>query len=151
MEVNLIQHTLHVDLSQAHEGEIYWLHANGKRHELIEHTDESRENCKCEAPHLASIPDTQLTHYTQETVSLPKNQVIRVHLKHTLTTFDAAEGASGSYHSSIIHPPAGGDPDAPVHGHINWVSTAKALIFHHADLITHDPDIAKKRNEGNKK
>ena len=147
-------HVIHADLRDAHEGESYWLHAAGRRYELKPHTDQTRAQHRATAPHLAQVPDHQLTHFTEQSVTLPKDQVVRVHIKHTLNTFNAPQGATGSFHSAIIHrsllndgggtvqPPAGGDPANPSHHHINWTSTAQSLIFHHPDLITHDPDLA---------
>ncbi|WP_417838269.1 hypothetical protein [Tritonibacter scottomollicae] len=136
-------HVIHADLSHAHAGEDHWLHAAGRSYELVPHDDASRAEARKAAPHLLSVDDHTLTHFTSEPVMLPRNQVVRVHIKHSLNTFDVADDAShGSTHSGIVQPPAGGDPEAPVHHHINWTSTAAALIFHHPDLITHDPDVA---------
>lgn len=138
------EHVFHTDLSAAHAGETYWLHAAGRRYELTEHSDETRAAARLAAPHLSDVPDHQLTHFTEMPVILPRDQVVRVHLKHTLDTFDVpANASSGSYHSGIVQPPAGGNPAPPVHNHINWTSTAVALLFHHPDLVTHDPEVAK--------
>jgi len=140
---DLHHHVIHTDLSQAHSGERYWLHAAGCSYELQEHCDDTRTKARVAAPHLQHVPDEQLTHFTTKPVMLPRTQIVRVHLKHTLDTFDTADDAThGSYHSGIVQPPAGGDPSQPVHHHIDWTSTATALIFHHPDLVTHDPDVA---------
>lgn len=137
----------HVDLTDSHVNEVYWLHACGKRHPLKAHCAESRAKLRATAPHLNAIPDHRLTHYTAEAVEMPAHQVVRVHLKHTLNTFPEAQGTHGVGHVAIHVPPpaarlaalaATGD----VHQqHIDYVSTAKALLFHHADLINNDPDI----------
>ena len=136
-------HVVHVDLSDAHPGETHWLHAAGRRYELKQHDADSRTSARAAAPHLEAVADENLTHYTEEHVTLPLDQVVRVHVKHSLNTFESAEADStGASHASMVPPPPGGDPGKPVHHHINWTSTAKALIFHHPDLITHDPTVA---------
>lgn len=149
----------HVDLSDAHPGETYWLHANGQRFDLAAHDSTSRTQARAQSPELATVPDEQLSHFTANPVALPGDQVIRVHIKHSLRTFPEFEGDSGSYHAYIhippvaenapgelettVAPPVGGNPPPPFHHHINWIGTAKALIFHHPGLITHTPAIAK--------
>lgn len=139
---NWIRHVIHTDLRGAHPGETYWVHAAGRGVELRPHTEDTLAQLRREAPHLAATPDHTLTHFSVEPVLLPANQVMRVHLKHSMTGFGCGDDESGSFHSGIVPPPPGGDPDTPVHQHINWTSTAKSLIFHHSDLITHDPEIA---------
>jgi hypothetical protein len=137
----------HADLSDAHPGEEYWLHAFGKRHSLVPHTEESRALARVAAPHLTAVPDENLTHYTAEAVELPADQVVRVHLKNSLNTFPDAKGVHGVSHVAIhIPPPADqletmAEAGAAHHQSINYVSTAKALVFHHADLINNDPNI----------
>ena len=70
----------HADLSDAHPGEEYWLHALGRRHALVAHTARSLARLREQAPHLAQVPDQQLTHYTEMPVELPADTVVRVHL-----------------------------------------------------------------------
>ncbi|MEM9593386.1 MAG: hypothetical protein AAGD06_03955 [Acidobacteriota bacterium] len=142
------QHVFHVDLSQSHEGEEYWMHAAGRGYPLAPHTEESRARLRSAAPHLADVPDHKLTHFTAKPILLPRSQVVRVHVKHTLSMLGESggpdkKGGTGSYHSAVVQPPAGGDPAPAHHHHIDWTSTAKSLVFHHPDLITHDPDVAK--------
>jgi len=136
----------HADLSDAHPGEDYWLVARGRRHRLIPHTADSRAKARAGAPHLARVPDASLSHYTAEPVELPADRVVRVHLKHSLKTFPNAKGRHGVGHVAIHVPPsperlrqleaAGAFAQQP----IDYVSTAKALVFHHADLINDDPE-----------
>ena len=161
-----VHHQFHLDLSDAHPGETYYLHVNGKSYPVTPHTLESISQLRKDAPQLVGTPDNELTHFVAEAVPLPKDQAIRVHVKHTLDTFNLPdiEGPKGSFHSAIIVPPeamakARADaaatktpPDSPSpsgsipipepHHHINWTSTAVALVFHHADLITHNATYA---------
>ena len=163
---NPVHHHFHLDLSDAHTGETYFLHANGKSYPVVEHTPHSIAQLKKHAPYLADTPENELTHYVKEAVPLPKDQAIRVHVKHTLDSFNLpnTEGAKGSFHSAIIVPPeamlkarkdaavksaptdspspSGSTPASGPHHHINWTSTAVALAFHHADLITHNATYA---------
>ena len=158
-----IPNTFHVDLANAHEGEEYWLHANGRRYDLAKHTKASIAKAKAQSPRLRKIPDHKMTHYTKDTVLLPHDQVMRIHIKHSLKTFDNMKGESVAHHAHIHVPPKkyrgkkklgaltdddtvpvpdGANPPPMQHGHIDWIGTAKALIFHHGDLFTHDPDTA---------
>lgn len=149
-----ISHIFHVDLSDhGHlEKENVWLHASGARHPLVRHTDATRAALRQNAPKFRDIADERLTHYTETPVKLPHDQVLRVHIKHSLTHQGDWRGDHAATHACIVIPPKleddtvappdGGDPPPANHGHIDWVSTAKAMIFHHPDLITHDPDTA---------
>jgi len=162
-----VHHHFHLDLSDAHPNETYFLHVNGHSYPVTEHTPASIAQLKKEALHLANTPDNEFTHYVTEAVSLPKDQAIRVHVKHTLDSFKLSntEGAKGSFHSAIIVPPealakartntaakaaaptdspspSGSTPAPGPHHHINWTSTAVALAFHHADLLTHNATYA---------
>jgi hypothetical protein len=140
-------HTVfHADLSDAHPGEEYWLHAMGKKYALIAHTPETLAKARAGgAAALASVCDEHLTHYTQMPVYLPADRVVRVHLKHTMKTFPGAGGETGVSHCAIHIPPAAalkgahGTPETAMHTAINYVTTAQGLMFHHADLINVDP------------
>ena len=55
----------HADLSDAHPGEEYWVHANGKRHKLVPHTTETLAQLRANSPHLKHIADAHLTHFTE--------------------------------------------------------------------------------------
>ncbi|MBW7884315.1 MAG: hypothetical protein H3C34_17070, partial [Caldilineaceae bacterium] len=139
----------HVDLSDGHPGEEYHLVAGGKRYPLVEHSDETRAKVRGQAPHLMAVPDHKLTHFTGDPVTIPSDAVTRVHLKHTLNTFPDASPQHGVGHVAIHVPPhpehlarlvAAGDVH---HHHVDYVSTAKALIFHHPDRINNDPDVTR--------
>ncbi|AHF00151.1 hypothetical protein [Thioalkalivibrio paradoxus] len=133
----------HADLSDAHPGEEYWLHAVGTRHALVPHTARSLARLREQAPQLAH---RQLTHYTERPVELPAGTVVRVHLKHTLKSFPDARAVHGVSHVAIHCPPPPERLAALVanggamHQTIDYVSTAKSLVFHHADLINKDPE-----------
>ena len=79
---------------------------------------------------------------------MPADQVVRVHLKHTLTTFPDAKGIHGVGHVAIHIPPLPVKRQSmlatgiPHQQHLDYVATAKALIFHHPDLMTKDPELA---------
>jgi hypothetical protein len=139
----------HADLSDALAGEDYWVHARGKRYPLVPHTPETLARLRTEAPHLSAVPNERLTHFTETPIELPDDCVVRVHIKHTLRTFPNAKGKDAAHHAAIHNPRrfTSKDMTASVsttanasNQQIDWVSTAKALVFHHADLINSDPD-----------
>ena len=99
-----VPNIFHVDLSEAHEGEEYWLHACGRRFDLCKHTKETLRDLRANSPHLDHVPDHRLTHFTEEIVFLPHDRVVRIHIKHSLNTFDT-EVESGVYHAMIHIPP----------------------------------------------
>lgn len=150
-----IPHVFHVDLSD-HEhlhSEDLWLHASSARHSLVKHTHKSRAILRDTNPKFCDVDDANLTHYTDSKVMLPYNQVVRVHVKHTLNNQQGWHGDHAAAHAYIVvppldedkkpvPPPSGGDPPPPSHHHVDWVGTAKSIIFHHPDLITHDPTVA---------
>ncbi|MES2932998.1 MAG: hypothetical protein V4805_05865 [Pseudomonadota bacterium] len=135
----------HADLRDAHPGEDYWLQACGHRYPLVPHTEQSRAAAKAYSSALAALPDAQITHYTQTPADLPADRVVRVHIKHTLKTQPNAKGNAG-LGTVAIHIPS---PKALAGAHataetahqlaIDYVSTAKALVFHHPDLINACP------------
>jgi hypothetical protein len=140
----------HANLSHAHPDEEYHLWANGARYPLQPHTDKTRAHARAAGPDLAEILDEMFTHFA-EVPELPDDTALRVHLVHTTKSFDnaAAEFAPGNV--VIYVPPA--VPGATVQLRIDYVSTAKALLFHHPDLITQDPEVARTIHEhidGNK-
>jgi hypothetical protein len=144
----MMQTVYHADLSDAHPGEDYWLNALGKRYEFVPHTPESLDALKSAAPHLLNgFPGRQLTHYTQERVELPAECVVRVHIKNTLRTFPQAQGKHGIGHVAIHCPPppdklqAMQDAGEPHQAVMDYLSDARALIFHHPDLINNDPGV----------
>lgn len=144
-----VKTVFHADLSDAHPGEQYWVSVAGKRHPLVPHTAQSRAQALASAPYLAQGRDTvNLTHYVETPIELPTHSAIRVHLRHSLTTFPDAKGESGVAHSAIYVPPTGerltalaasGESFA---AQIDYVSTAQSFLFHHQDLITNDPTLS---------
>ncbi|WP_256256742.1 hypothetical protein [Pseudomonas agarici] len=135
----------HADLRDALANEDYWLQAGGRRYPLIAHTDETRAVAKASNARLAATPDECLTHYTRDAVDLPADCVIRVHIKHTLRTRPQAKSQVGLGNVAVHVPPpqalngAHATAETAFHATINYPSTAKALIFHHPDLINADP------------
>lgn len=144
----LMRTVFHADLSDGHDGEEYWVQVCGKRYSLVAHTDASRQQARNDAPHLAAISDKYLTHYTAETIEMPADEVIRVHLKHSLKTFPDAQGQDGVSHVAIHVPPPPhklaelAETGTPHHQPIDYGTTARALIFHHPDLINKDPEVS---------
>jgi hypothetical protein len=134
----------HADLSNAHPDETYWLSASGNDHPLQVHDNRTRDQARAAAPHLQNVADAQLTHFTEQHVALPAASVIRVHLKHTMKTVANPKGEFGVHHVAIHVPPPAHLPAGAIHHHpIDWITTAKALVFHHPELISNDPDIAR--------
>ena len=137
----------HADLRDAHEGEDYWLHACGKRYPLVAHTDETRAAARLRSPKLKAMADEALTHYTLDAVDLPAHRVVRVHIKHSLRNQPHAKAMHGLGNVAIHIPPkaalagAHATHETAFHDAIDYVSTAQALVFHHADLINIDPDV----------
>lgn len=141
-----IQTTFHADLSDAYPGEDYWVRANNANHPLKPHTADSRARARAAEPALCKVPDERLTHYTDQ-VSMPTGKVMRVHIKHTARNIPGIDAPAVPGHTAIYVPPSaqelartGGSGGA--HVHIDPVSTAKTLSFHHPDLITESPQIA---------
>lgn len=135
-----VKAVIHADLSDAHAGEEYHLWANGERHPLQPHTHETRAQARAAAPHLGALPDHALTHFA-EPVSLPAHSALRIHLLHTTRSFGDAAAGHAPGHVAIYVPPA--KPGTAVHLRVDYASTAKAMLFHHPDLVTHDPDVAR--------
>ncbi|MDD5266974.1 MAG: hypothetical protein PHO08_07580 [Methylococcales bacterium] len=145
----MMKTVFHADLSDAHPGEEYWVHANGKRHKLVPHTNETRAQLRASSPHLNHILDEHLTHFTEQAATLPADRALRVHIKHTLKNFPGAKAEFGVHHVAIHVPPKASQSKSfafekqiatPHAAPINWVTTAQALLFHHPDLINHDTD-----------
>jgi hypothetical protein len=138
---SMIRTVIHADLSGAHAGEDYHLFANGDRIALRAHTSETRAAARNGAPHLADMPEEQLTHFTEE-LELRDDCALRVHLAHTTRTFANAESEHGAGNVAFFVPPAPGTAGS-VHLAVNYESTVRALLFHHPDLATHDPEVAR--------
>lgn len=151
MKNNDINIIYHADLSDALEGETYWLHAMGKRHKLNPHTEETLARLRADAPHLCDMQNVQSTHFTHEPITLPADRVVRVHLKHTMNTLGKPDGHHGVSHAAIHSPHClqriqGASQDT-YHASIDYVTTAKCLAFHHPDLINVDPQTTAQINK----
>src|SRR4051794_7074265 len=138
-----IETVFQLDLSDMFPGEDYWVNACGKRHEVVRHTHQSRTDAKAMWPNLRSIPDDRLTHYTPKPVTMPADRAVRVHVKHTLKTFAWAKAANGVGNAAIHIPPnphlhAASGSRTQHCQYIDYVTTAKTLVFHHPDLICVD-------------
>jgi hypothetical protein len=142
----MVRTQFHLDLSDAFPREEYWVNAWGKQHPVVPHTAETRAAARAASPCLRSIPEARLTHYTPQPVTLPADRVMRVHVKHTLKTFARAKAQYGVGNVAIHIPPPAAQleamKDAAVQSYqyIDYVSTAKTLVFHHPDLINADPN-----------
>ncbi len=136
-------HIFHVGLTDKFENEDYWLHVAGKKYPLVAHTAETLAAAHQQQPALAKYPQGHLTHYTQMPVPMPLNHVIRISVRHTNYT-GKVPGDYGVHFVAIHVVPddkahqlmASQNQVKVVAQPIDYVSTAKALIFHHADLIT---------------
>ncbi|WP_135507143.1 hypothetical protein [Roseovarius aestuariivivens] len=133
----------HADLSDAHPGEDYFLAHCGKRHRFVPHTEETLADAIGDAPHQQ--PHAALkgaTHYIEAPVHMPADTVSRIHIRHTMRTFEGSHGEEGISHSAMYFPH---DEDAFATGAemvhataIDYTSTAKTFLFHHPDLVTKD-------------
>lgn len=147
--IKTVKTVFHADLSDGHADEQYWVSVAGKRYPLVRHTEETRARALASAPHLSQGRRmVNLTHFVEAPIEVPAHSAIRVHLRHSLNTFNDAKGESGVSHSAIFIPPTGQRLDAMNAAgeacamHIDYVSTAQSFLFHHQDLITNDPALA---------
>ncbi|MGA2738971.1 MAG: hypothetical protein ABSG65_16155 [Bryobacteraceae bacterium] len=146
---DVFQTIFHADLSDAFPGEDYWLVVGGDQIPLVPHTDATRAEVLAQSPHLMDgRSDVQLTHYSATPAAMPADQVVRVHLKHSLRSFPDAKGEAGVGHSALYIPPAGKPSQSmpanggPLHfGPIDYWSTARTFLFHHPDVITVDKEL----------
>lgn len=134
----VVQTVFQLDLSDAFPGQDYWVKAAGKRHPVFPHTKESRAAARAKWPKLNSIPDERLTHYT-EAATMPGDRAVRVHVKHTLRGLAWAKAETGVGNAAIHIPqPPNVGTTTENFQYIDYVSTAKTLVFHHPDLICVD-------------
>lgn len=135
-------HVYHVDLSDAVEGYTYILKAVGGKHPLAEHTQETRAAARQINSRLADIPDENLTHFTPNAVHMPTDRAFRIHVAGVSDN----ESQLPYVHAVHIYTPPRevetADASEPVQQHIDYISTAQSLLFHHADLITPDPIVS---------
>jgi hypothetical protein len=135
-------HTFHVDLSDAVRGYDYILKAVGGKYPLTAHTAETRTAARRINPQLADIPDERLTHFTPNAVHMPTDRAFRIHVA---AVADDKSQPSYVHAVHIYTPPRGNDAadtTEAVQQHIDYISTAQSLLFHHADLITPDPNVS---------
>lgn len=145
--------TFHIDGSTFADAQSFALKAAGRTIPLIAHDAHSRAAARAAAPHLAAVPDHELTHYTASPVAMPADAASRVHfvVRREPTASDPRSEATGL---ALIHVPnghsqagphrrgVGSAPETAAQLHLNYVTTAQAFLFHHSDLMTTDPTIA---------
>lgn len=139
---------LHFDLSDHSQEEDHWVFVNGERHDLVSHTEESRATLKSTAPHLADHSHYDFfTHYTHEPLYLPSDQVIRIMGAHSLKSRPDLGVEWMPTFPKLIIPRAheegdlkGGIPETVIES-VGSLDTAKALIYHHPDLLSKNPDL----------
>lgn len=144
-----LKHIFQTNLSDRFSGEDYWLQVSGVKYALVEHSDQSRLEVRKRLPELMNVPDEELTHYTMEPVPIPLGTVIRISIRHSNKT-GKIPGEYGIHHVAIhivaddqVHQSMATDgQEKMVSQRIDYVSTAKSLLFHHPDLITQDPKVA---------
>jgi len=127
----------HVNLKGLpYEKEDFWLAVDGERYNLKKHTPDSRlefQNFMADTSVLDSA-----THYSSTPLQLPPDQAIRVNLVHSLNNRPDLPGTWVPSFISIILSTS----DNPGGNGFNAIETAKALIFHHPDLMTKDAKVA---------
>jgi len=137
----------HADLSDAHPDEDHWISVAGQRIPLVPHTDATLNEAMATGHEqlYARRENARLTHRAAQTVQLPADTVVRVHLRHSQKNVPGAKAEHAISHSAIWYPPAAHHlaalaPDAVIHAPpIDYVSTAQNFLFHHADVINKDP------------
>jgi len=147
--VKTLAHLFHVSLTDKFEEEDYWLHVAGKKYPLAEHTAETLAHAHDAVSTLKSLPKGHLTHYTKDPVHMPLGSVTRISVRHTNKTGKIP----GNYgvHLAAIHIVPNDDEHMLMASNqtlkvasqpIDYVATAKTLLFHHGDLITSNETIA---------
>lgn len=133
----------HADLSDAHPGEDYFLAHGGKRHRFVPHTAETLAAAVGDAPHQQ--PHSRMrgvTHYIEAPIHMSYEGIARVHLRHTMRTFEGSHGTEGVSHSAMYIPHADeafdGACDMVHAAPLDYTSTAKCFLFHHPDMVTKD-------------
>ena len=105
-KLRTIPHIFHANLSDAYSNEDYWLQVMGQKCPLQLHTDETRLLARKSQPMLSSVPDHHLTHFTASAVHMPYDQIIRMHVRHTVRNTKDIPGEFGMSHTMIFIPPA---------------------------------------------
>ena len=163
---------IHMDLDNIPQQANLWLHVAGKTYPLTLHDDESRAWHRQQNPNLGALADDDLTHYAQQVelptdavalmwithspedrashhgfalvdIHIPEASMAKARLKR------AKEGWPA--YASLLKDDTGGDEDdVDMEGNINTDivehmsprDCAKAIIFHHPELMNLDPDQA---------
>ncbi|HJQ35704.1 MAG TPA: hypothetical protein VKB93_01065 [Thermoanaerobaculia bacterium] len=126
-----ISYVYQADLSDALPGFEYTLCAYNSEVALVAHTAGTRAAARAADPSLQAIPDEQLTHFSPP-VEVPFDAACRVHIAGT-----PSDRSRPSYvHVAAITIPPPERPRAAVFQTIDYVSTARAFLFHHPDLIS---------------
>ena len=149
--------TFHFDLSHGGADALYVLRIGGRRYRVDRHTADTRRTARLTQRGLRNVPDTFLTHFAAGVVVSARG-VQRMHVTlhdpvhgpglalvamHIPT--DARRNARRARHLSTPVT-ATGDvctlQDQVEDDFLTGWSTAKAIITHHPDLCTTDPDTA---------
>jgi len=134
--------TFHADLSDIRGDVDYYLAARGALHRLALHTAASRQQARAEAPWLAEIPDDRLTHYTPEPIPMASDVAVRVHIAYRRADGSLPERGPHAGHASMFCPLDPETGELARHHHVDWISTAKTYLTHHADLRTQNAQVA---------
>ena len=144
-----VAHVFHVSLTDKFENEDYWLHVAGKKFPLVAHTPDTLAEAHQQQPGLAAYPQGHITHFTQVPVPIPLNTVIRISVRHTNYTGKIPGDAGVQFVAIQVVPNdnahqlmAAQNQVKVVATPIDYVSTAKAMVFHHADLLMANADYA---------
>jgi hypothetical protein len=150
MAARMLHTMFHADLSDMHPGEDHWISVAGQRIPLVPHTETTLKAASAAGPQLYAHRDNvRLTHLSAQTVHLPADTVVRVHLRHSQKNVPGAKSETAISHSAIWYPPAPHllaalAADATIHAPpIDYVSTAQNFLFHHADVINKDGDLTR--------
>jgi hypothetical protein len=126
-----------VDLSDALPGFDYTLCVFPGEVPLTAHTAETRAAARNSDPSLRELPDDRLTHFSP-VVEVPAGAACRVHIAGT-----PSGGSGPAYaHLAAITIPPREHHGPPVIQPLDYVSTARAFLFHHPDLMTEDCALA---------
>lgn len=159
---------VHFDFSEMPEHTAGTLHIAGKEYPIKSHDDESRDLHRGLTATLNAVEDEDLTHYA-EGVELPDNRMalmwtthpsgerggghvlglVGIHVpQRPLRQARMARAAEGWPHYARLLSPEGKadeagetvnpDPD----NLLTPLDTAKAILFHHPELVNLDPDVA---------
>lgn len=137
----MIRTVVHADLSGHDGAEDSAVFANAERYPLRRHDATTRAEARAAAPHLGAIPDAALTHFSSG-LSLRNDSAVRIHLLHPTRGWDAPECEHAPGSVALFLPPRPGAA-AEVHLTVDYRSTVRTLLFHHPDLVTHDPEVAR--------